>query len=127
MEKIALFENSVINELKDAISHFSFKVYEESFKKIEIDMETVYKEVMTIREDYETRIKEVEEWKQKLGVDLENFYSKFDKQLEVNNHITKDDKEIWSNTIIDVSDNVSKSKNYPFILLFRLEHFIINS
>jgi hypothetical protein len=35
IEKLGIFEMGVINELKEATNHFSFKAYEESFKKIE--------------------------------------------------------------------------------------------
>ena len=35
IEKLGIFEQGVINELKEATSHFSFKAYEESFRKIE--------------------------------------------------------------------------------------------
>jgi len=66
----------VINELKEATSHFSFKAYEESFRKIELDMDTFYKELLKVREEQENKGKELGEWKQKLGQDLLNFYKK---------------------------------------------------
>ena len=82
VEKLNVFENGVIQELKDAISHFSFKAYEESFRKIEVDMDTVYKELMKVREDYDYRLQELDEWKGKLAGDLLNFYKKVDLQME---------------------------------------------
>ena len=78
IDKLAVFQAGVINELKEATSHFSFKAYEESFRKIEMDMDTFYKELLKIREDQEGKAKELAEWKTKLGQDLLNFYKKYD-------------------------------------------------
>jgi hypothetical protein len=78
IDKLAAFQAGVIAELKEATSHFSFKAYEESFRKIEMDMDTFYKELLKLREDTETRDKELVEWKGKLGSDLLNFYKKYD-------------------------------------------------
>lgn len=68
----------MINELKDATSHFSFKAYEDSFRKIELDMDSFYKELLRVRETSEEKSRELAEWKQKLGGDLLNFYKKYD-------------------------------------------------
>ncbi len=78
IDKLAVFQAGVINELKEATSHFSFKAYEESFRKIELDMDTFYKELLKMREDTESKNKDLADWKQKLGVDLLNFYKKYD-------------------------------------------------
>jgi hypothetical protein len=78
IEKLAAFQAGVIAELKEATSHFSFKAYEESFRKIELDMDTFYKELLKLREDSDLRGKELLEWKGKLGTDLLNFYKKYD-------------------------------------------------
>lgn len=78
IDKLAVFQAGVINELKEATSHFSFKAYEESFRKIELDMDTFYKELLKMREDTETKNKDLADWKQKLGTDLLNFYKKYD-------------------------------------------------
>lgn len=78
IEKLAAFQAGVIAELKEATSHFSFKAYEESFRKIELDMDTFYKELLKLREDTDLRGKELLEWKGKLGTDLLNFYKKYD-------------------------------------------------
>lgn len=80
IDKLAVFQAGVINELKEATSHFSFKAYEESFRKIEMDMDTFYKELLRVREESETKSKELADWKQKLGTDLLNFYKKYDSQ-----------------------------------------------
>lgn len=60
----------MINELKEATSHFSFKAYEESFRKIELDMDTFYKELIRVKEESDGRAKDIGEWKQRLGNDL---------------------------------------------------------
>ncbi len=78
IDKLAVFQAGVINELKEATSHFSFKAYEESFRKIELDMDTFYKELLRVREEGDTRAKEISEWKTRLGTDLLNFYKKYD-------------------------------------------------
>lgn len=78
IDKLAAFQAGVIAELKEATSHFSFKAYEESFRKIEMDMDTFYKELLKLREDSETRDKGLVDWKGKLGSDLLNFYKKYD-------------------------------------------------
>lgn len=67
IEKLGIFEAGVINELKEATSHFSFKAYEESFRKIETDMDTFYKELLKVREDFDGKNKDLADWKQKLG------------------------------------------------------------
>ena len=61
IEKLGIFEAGVINELKEATSHFSFKAYEESFRKIETDMDTFYKELLKMREDFEFKNKDLGE------------------------------------------------------------------
>jgi len=81
IEKLGVFEAGVINELKEATSHFSFKAYEESFRKIETDMDTFYKELLKIREDFDSKNKDITDWKQKLGQDLLNFYKRHDGQF----------------------------------------------
>ena len=78
IDKLAVFQTGVINELKEATSHFSFKAYEESFRKIEMDMDTFYKELLKLREDADSRGKDLAEWKTRLGGDLLNFYKKYD-------------------------------------------------
>jgi hypothetical protein len=78
IEKLGIFEAGVINELKEATSHFSFKAYEESFRKIEMDMDTFYKELLKMREDHELKNKDLNDWKSNLGSDLLNFYKKYD-------------------------------------------------
>jgi len=35
IDKLGVFETGVINELREATNHFSFKAYEDSFRKIE--------------------------------------------------------------------------------------------
>lgn len=67
IEKLGVFEAGVINELKEATSHFSFKAYEESFRKIETDMDTFYKELLKMREDFDFKNKDLLDWKSKLG------------------------------------------------------------
>ena len=76
IDKLAVFQAGVINELKEATSHFSFKAYEESFRKIELDMDTFYKELIRVREESDTRAREISEWKTRLGGDLLQFYKK---------------------------------------------------
>lgn len=78
IDKLAVFQAGVINELKEATSHFSFKAYEESFRKIELDMDTFYKELLKVKEESEGKSRELAEWKTKLGSDLLNFYKKYD-------------------------------------------------
>lgn len=68
----------MIGELKEATAHFSFKAYEESFRKIELDMDTFYKELLKVREEADTRGRELADWKQRLGSDLLAFYKKYD-------------------------------------------------
>ena len=75
---MGIFEAGVINELKEATSHFSFKAYEESFRKIETDMDTFYKELLKMREDFDSKNRDLTDWKSKLGSDLLNFYKKYD-------------------------------------------------
>jgi hypothetical protein len=55
IEKLGIFEAGVINELKEATSHFSFKAYDDSFRKIEVDMDTFYKELLKMREDFDMK------------------------------------------------------------------------
>jgi hypothetical protein len=55
IEKLGVFEAGVIKELKEATSHFSFKAYEDSFRKIELDMDTFYKELLKMREDFDSK------------------------------------------------------------------------
>ena len=63
IDKLAVFQAGVINELKEATSHFSFKAYEESFRKIELDMDTFYKELLKLREETDSKNKELGDWK----------------------------------------------------------------
>ena len=63
IDKLGIFEAGVINELKEATNHFSFKAYEESFRKIELDMDTFYKELLKMREDMDIKNKDLGDWK----------------------------------------------------------------
>ena len=110
IEKLGIFEAGVINELKEATSHFSFKAYEESFRKIELDMDTFYKELLKMREDFEIKNKDLADWKQKLGADLLNFYKKYDSQFADTSNIGKLEKDNINNSIGDMADNIAKSK-----------------
>lgn len=84
VDKLGIFEEGVLNELKEATNHFSFKAYEESFRKIEQDMETFYKELIKMREDGEIKAKDLNEWKTKMGQDLMNFYKKYQVTIHEN-------------------------------------------
>ena len=70
IEKLGVFESGVIQELKEATSHFSFKAYEESFRKIEQDMDTFYKELIKIKEEAESKGRELNDWRGKMSGDL---------------------------------------------------------
>lgn len=100
----------MINELKEATSHFSFKAYEESFRKIELDMDTFYKELLKVKEESEGKSRELAEWKTKLGADLLNFYKKYDHQSSENQAMTKAEKDSLNNLVAEMADNISKSK-----------------
>ena len=41
-------------------------------------MDTFYKELLKLREDFEIKNKDLSEWKMKMGTDLVNFYKKYD-------------------------------------------------
>ena len=109
IDKLGVFEAGVINELKEATSHFSFKAYEESFRKIELDMDTFYKELLKMREDFEGRGRDMGDWKAKLGTDLLNFYKKYDTQFLEANAMSKSDKENLNQLINEMTDNIAKS------------------
>jgi hypothetical protein len=119
IDKLAVFQSGVINELKEATSHFSFKAYEESFRKIELDMDTFYKELLKVREEQENKGKELGEWKQKLGQDLLNFYKKYDSQVADSQAMTKAERDTLNALIQEMADNITKSK-------FHLSSVIIN-
>ena len=110
IDKLAVFQAGVINELKEATSHFSFKAYEESFRKIELDMDTFYKELLRVREEGDSRSKEMSEWKQRLGQDLLNFYKKYDNQTADMQSMTKSEKDTLNTLVTEMADNISKSK-----------------
>jgi len=78
VEKLGVFEAGVINELKEATQHFSFKAYEESFRKIEQDNDNFYKELMKLREEFDKNGEELAEWKQNLGEDFVTFIKKYE-------------------------------------------------
>jgi hypothetical protein len=110
IDKLAVFQAGVINELKEATSHFSFKAYEESFRKIEMDMDTFYKELLRVREEGDTRSKEMSDWKQRLGQDLLNFYKKYDSQSADLQNMTTAEKDTLNGLVMEMSENISKSK-----------------
>ena len=84
----------MINELKDATSHFSFKAYEDSFRKIELDMDSFYKELLRVRETSEEKSRELAECKQKLGGDLLNFYKNL-KPMTLEENLSLNDNLLW--------------------------------
>jgi hypothetical protein len=111
IEKLGIFEAGVINELKEATNHFSFKAYEESFRKIEQDMDTFYKELLKMREDFDYKNKDMVEWKQKLGNDLVAFYKKYENMSNESSLLSKNEKEHLNQTINELTDNIAKSMN----------------
>jgi len=112
IEKLGIFEAGVINELKEATSHFSFKAYEESFRKIETDMDTFYKELIKMREDFDFNNKDLVDWKQKLGQDLLNFYKKYDGQFAETSNLGKMERDSLNTTINEITDNLAKSNSF---------------
>jgi uncharacterized protein YukE len=112
IEKLSVFEAGVINELKDATSHFSFKAYEESFRKIEQDMDTFYKELLKIRDEFDHKNKDLADWKSKMGNDLVAFYKKYDSHFIESNTMSKTDKENLNAVINELTENIAKSKLY---------------
>ena len=116
IEKLGIFEAGVINELKEATSHFSFKAYEESFRKIETDMDTFYKELLKMREDFELKNKDLTDWKQKLGQDLLSFYKKYDGHSVDGSNLGKMERDALNITINDITENLSKSKLFILTL-----------
>ena len=122
IDKLAVFQSGVINELKEATSHFSFKAYEESFRKIEMDMDTFYKELLKLREDNDSKGSELSEWKQKLGIDLLNFYKKYDNQSTDAQSMTRAERDTISTLITEMADNISKSKSIVILMkIYRLK------
>ena len=117
IDKLAVFQAGVINELKEATSHFSFKAYEESFRKIELDMDTFYKELLKLKEESDSRGKELGDWKQKLGGDLLNFYKKYDTQAGDSQSMSKTERDTLNTLITEMADNISKSKSTRSITL----------
>ncbi len=110
IDKLAVFQSGVINELKEATSHFSFKAYEESFRKIEMDMDTFYKELLKVREEGEGKSRELAEWKTKLGQDLLNFYKRYDNQSSDAQAMTKAERDTLNGLITEMADKIGKSK-----------------
>lgn len=41
-------------------------------------MDTFYKELLKMREDFDSKNRDLTDWKSKLGSDLLNFYKKYD-------------------------------------------------
>lgn len=117
IDKLAVFQAGVINELKEATSHFSFKAYEESFRKIELDMDTFYKELLKLKEDSEGKARELADWKQKLGGDLLNFYKKYDTQAADSQAMTRAEKDSLNTLIAEMAENISKSKAIRFFIV----------
>lgn len=93
VDKLGAFEEGVLNELKEATNHFSFKAYEESFRKIEQDMDTFYKELLKMKEDSDIKNKDLGEWKTKMGQDLVNFYKRYQATISENNMLTQKEKD----------------------------------
>lgn len=110
IEKLGIFEAGVIRELKEATSHFSFKAYEESFRKIELDMDTFYKELLKMREDFDFKNTDLGDWKSKMGNDLLAFYKKYDSHFVDSNTLSKSEKDNLNQVINELTDSIAKSK-----------------
>ena len=63
IEKLGIFENGIIQELKEATEHLDLKAYEESFAKIEEDINNLYKEFSQFRDDMHGSEQEIGEWR----------------------------------------------------------------
>ena len=75
-----------------------------------MDMDTFYKELLKLREDADSRGKDLAEWKTRLGGDLLNFYKKYDTQAQDMQAMTKAEKDSLNALIAEMADNISKSK-----------------
>lgn len=73
-------------------------------------MDTFYKELLKVREEADTRGRELADWKQRLGSDLLAFYKKYDTQTADLNQMTKAEKEALNSLVAEMADNISKSK-----------------
>ena len=110
IEKLAIFEQGVLQELKAATEHFSFSSYEDSFKKVEEDMDSFYKELVRIRDEQEGNTKEYLEWKGQLGKDLLMFYQKQEKFTVDGVGFKGKEVEILSDHVKSIQDLANKSK-----------------
>ena len=114
IEKLAVFEQGVLSELKAATEHFSFSSYEESFKKVEEDMDSFYKELVRLRDDSEVKEKEYLEWKGQLGKDLLQFYQKQEKLSIEGSGFKGKEIDLVHEQIKALQDLANKSKHIFF-------------
>ena len=54
-ELLEVFETRVISELKEATQKFAYKTYTENFEKIEADIQDFYKELMVLRDEFDSQ------------------------------------------------------------------------
>ena len=73
-------------------------------------MDTFYKELLRVREEGDTRSKEIADWKQRLGQDILNFYKKYDTQTADLQSMTKAEKDTLNALVTEMAENISKSK-----------------
>jgi hypothetical protein len=78
-----------------------------------MDMDTFYKELLKVREESDTKSKDLADWKQRLGADLLAFYKKYDTQTADLNSMSKAEKDSLNALIAEMADNISKSKFSP--------------
>ena len=72
-ELLEQFETKVISELKEATQKFSYKTYTENFEKIEADIQDFYKELMILRDDFDSEHNLTSRMKANLHDEIQKF------------------------------------------------------
>ena len=82
-------------------------------------MDTFYKELIKMKEETDSKGRELNDWRTKMSNDLVQFYKKYDAQTGELNQANKMEKEQLNNTLNEISDSIGKSKYHSTNRVYR--------
>jgi len=92
----------VTQELKNATQYLDLKAYDASIEKVEKDVTHFFKELGTLRNDFEDQNRRLFLWREKLSGDMQVFYDEYDDKIREGS-VTEEERQTFKDAIRDMN------------------------
>lgn len=89
-------------ELKNATQYLDLKAYDASIEKVEKDVTHFFKELGTLRNDFEDQNRRLFLWREKLSGDMQVFYDEYDDKIREGS-VTEEERQTFKDAIRDMN------------------------